>query len=94
MCEMQGQLFVGGSLESTGKAYSKFVTSWNGREETALGFGVDGVVRVLLPLEPNLLLVAGSFTKAYQPSSGGVLRSGGAAVWDVVLSQVCGLHTI
>lgn len=70
MCKMQRQVFVGGSIESTGKAYSKFVTSWNGREETPLGFGLDGVVRVLLPLGSDLLLVAGSFTKAYQTSSG------------------------
>lgn len=85
LCELNGQVFIGGSLMATAKPYSKFVTSWNGREEDSLGFGIDGVVRVLMPLTeplpPHMLLVAGSFTRAYQ-AHGPVLHSGGIAMWN------------
>jgi len=78
LCEYDGLLFVGGSFGATGSdSYSKFVASWDGHARRALGFGVDGTVRVLLPLGP-FLLVAGTFTRAYQPDSAGagVLHTG------------------
>jgi len=83
MCTHRGLLFIGGSLQASSHSYSKFVTSWDGRQEQPLGFGLDGPVRVLLPLGPDLL-VAGSFTRAYQSvaAGGGTLLTGGAALWN------------
>jgi hypothetical protein len=84
LSEYDGLLFVGGSFGATGSdSYSKFVASWDGRVRRSLGFGVDGTVRVLLPLGP-FLLVAGTFTRAYQPLSAGagVLHTGGVALWS------------
>ena len=89
MCTHGGRLFIGGSLQaSSSLSYSKFVTSWDGRQEQPLGFGVDGPVRALLPLGPDLL-VAGAFTRAYQPvhAGGAATMTGGAALWNAAAQE-------
>ena len=89
LCEFAGRLYAGGSLEaSETQHYSKYVTSWDGHAQHALGYGVDGVVRVLMSMGSDLL-VAGTFTRAYQPLSagGGALLTGGMALWNAAAGE-------
>jgi hypothetical protein len=55
------------------------IMEWNGGLVRPLGKGVDGAVHALAVYQ-NLLVVGGTFTKAFQ-GNGGSLRSGGLAGW-------------
>lgn len=72
---------MGGSFQKVNDDRLGHLFCWDGISPQPVGYGVDGSVRALVSYQ-GLLVVGGTFRRAYQSQGDGLIHTGNLAAWN------------